>query len=108
QVENASKRKKIAQLTIALCSFLLLVVVANNLFELDFILIITLLIFLFACLWALVIGRWRSFWKIGWTKWKISMNNMHNFIVLFVTLSLFTNTFKCITCTYNGSKSYSI
>src|SRR5699024_677058 len=83
QVENSSKRKQIAQLAIALCSFLLLVVVVGNLFDLDFILIVTLLIFPFACLWALVIGRWRSFWKIGWTKWKNSMNNMHNFIVLF-------------------------
>ncbi len=90
--KNNQNRSKIIQLSIALCSFLLLVIVIGNIFDLEFILTVTLLVFPFACLWALAIGRWKSFWAIGWNRWKNSMNNMDNFIVLFVTLALFTNT----------------
>ncbi|WP_018931845.1 hypothetical protein [Gracilibacillus lacisalsi] len=90
--QNNQNRSKIIQLVIALCSFLLLVIMIGNVFNLEFILTVTLLVFPFACLWALAIGRWKSFWTIGWNRWKNSMNNMDNFIVLFVTLALFTNT----------------
>ncbi|MFD2654904.1 hypothetical protein [Gracilibacillus thailandensis] len=90
--QNNQNRSKIIQLVIALCSFLLLVIMIGNVFELEFILTVTLLVFPFACLWTLAIGRWKSFWTIGWNRWKNSMNNMDNFIVLFVTLALFTNT----------------
>ena len=37
-------------------------------------------------------GRWRSFRIIGWNRFRNSLNSMHNFNVLFVTLALFTNT----------------
>ncbi|WP_163580122.1 hypothetical protein [Gracilibacillus saliphilus] len=90
--QNNQNRSKIIQLVIALCSFLLLVIMIGNVFDLEFILTVTLLVFPFACLWAHAIGRWKSFWTIGWNRWKNSMNNMDNFIVLFVTLALFTNT----------------
>ncbi|SHM72267.1 hypothetical protein [Gracilibacillus kekensis] len=90
--QHDQKRSKIIQLSIALSSFLALVILLGNLFNIDFILIVTLLVFPFACVWALVMKRWKSFWVIGTTRWKHSMNNMHNFIVLFVTLALFTNT----------------
>ncbi|SFL69962.1 hypothetical protein SAMN04487943_103167 [Gracilibacillus orientalis] len=90
--KNNQNRSKIIQLSVALCSFLLLVIVLGNIFDLEFILTVTLLVFPFACLWTLAIGRWKSFWAIGWNRWKNSMNSMDNFIVLFVTLALFTNT----------------
>ncbi|WP_058308964.1 hypothetical protein [Gracilibacillus massiliensis] len=90
--QNDQKRSKIIQLSIALSSFLAFVILLGNLLDIDFILIVTLLVFPFACVWALVMKRWKSFWVIGTTRWKNSMNNMHNFIVLFVTLALFTNT----------------
>lgn len=89
--QNNQNRSKVIQLVIALCSFLLLVIGIGNLFDLEFILTVTLLVFPFACLWALAIGRWKSFWTIGWYRWKNSMNNMDNFVVLFVTLALFTS-----------------
>ncbi|MDX8045240.1 hypothetical protein SH601_04490 [Gracilibacillus sp. S3-1-1] len=92
QQQNSQKRSKIWQLVIALSTFLLLVITIGKLFDLAFILTVTLLVFPFACLWALAIGRRKSFWIIGWNRWKSSMNNMGNFIVLFVTLALFTNT----------------
>ncbi|GAE92058.1 hypothetical protein JCM21714_1038 [Gracilibacillus boraciitolerans JCM 21714] len=90
--QNSQKRSKLLHLVLALTTFLLLVIIFGNIFDLDFILIVTLIVFPFACIWALVMRRWKSFWIIGWNRWRNSVNNMHNFIVLFITLALFTNS----------------
>ncbi|UOQ49946.1 hypothetical protein MUN88_07755 [Gracilibacillus caseinilyticus] len=90
--QNGQNRSKIFQLVVALCSFLLLVILIGTIFDVEFIVSVTLLVFPFASLWALVIGRWQSFWTIGWNRWKNSVNHMDNFVVLFITLALFTNT----------------
>ncbi|GAB2568926.1 hypothetical protein [Gracilibacillus alcaliphilus] len=89
--QNGQNRSKILQLIIALSSFLFLVILIGNLFDLEFILTVILIVLPFACLWSIAIGRWRSFRIIGWNRFKNSLNTMHNFIVLFVTLALFTN-----------------
>ncbi|GAA0309415.1 hypothetical protein GGQ92_001258 [Gracilibacillus halotolerans] len=85
-------RPKLIQLSIALISFLLLVILFGNVFDMEFIFIVTLLVFPFACIWAWSMKRWRSFWKVGFSNWKSSVNNMHNFNILFISLALFTNT----------------
>ncbi|WP_163539951.1 hypothetical protein [Gracilibacillus sp. YIM 98692] len=90
--QNNQNRSKIIQLATALITFLLLVILLGNVFELEFIFIVTILVFPFATVWAYLIKRSKSFWIIGWNKWKSSVNNMHNFIVLFVTLAFFTNS----------------
>lgn len=90
--ENSNQRRKIIQLAVALLTFLGLVVLFGNVLDLDFLLIVTLLVFPFTCVWALLIKRWKTFWTIGLPRWKTSVNTMHNFVVLFVTLGLFTNT----------------
>lgn len=82
---------KLIQLSVALISFLLLVILFGNLLEMDFIFIVTLLVFPFACIWAWSMKRWRSFWKVGFTNWKSSVNSMHNFNILFISLAFFTN-----------------
>ncbi|SER26996.1 hypothetical protein SAMN04487944_102152 [Gracilibacillus ureilyticus] len=96
EAEAASKnihiRSKILQLIIALVSFLALVILLGKLFDMEFIFVVTILVFPFAALWAVLIKRGKSFWTIGWNKWKNSVNNMHNFIVLFVTLAFFTGS----------------
>ncbi|WP_066189815.1 MULTISPECIES: hypothetical protein [Gracilibacillus] len=84
-------RSSMLQLIIALATFLFLVIAIGNVFDLDFLLTVILLVPPFAFCWALAMGRWKSFWTIGWNRWKNTLNTMHNFIVLFVTLALFTN-----------------
>src|SRR5699024_12631290 len=53
---------------------------------------ITLLIFPFAFLWSLAIKRHKRYLKVGFNTWKKSTNNMHNFIVLFISLALFSSS----------------
>ncbi|MFC4402614.1 hypothetical protein [Gracilibacillus xinjiangensis] len=88
--ENNRNRSKIIQLITALISFLAIVILLGNLLDMEFIFIVTISVFPFAALWAFLIKRWKSFWVIGWNRWRSSVNNMHNFIVLFVTLAFFT------------------
>lgn len=85
-------RPKLIQLSVALISFLLLVILFGNIFDMDFIFIVTLLVFPFASVWAWSMKRWKSFWKVGFPNWKASVNNIHNFNILFISLALFTNT----------------
>lgn len=76
----------------ALTIFLLLITVAGSFNKYDFITIITLLIVPFSFLWAIFIKRLKRFWIIGWNTWKASVNGMNNFIVLFISLSLFSGS----------------
>ncbi|MFS0823251.1 hypothetical protein [Bacillus sp. 1P02SD] len=84
--------KKMMQFIIALILFLSLVIMIVNLFDLSFILTVTILIFPFAFVWSLLMKRRRSFWAIGWNNWKEKTNTMQNFIVLFISLSLFSTS----------------
>lgn len=84
--------KKIVHLVIALSIFLTLVIVLGNLFNLDFILTVTLLIYPYAFVWSLIMRRGRSFLAIGWPTWKRQTNNMQNFSVLFISLSFFSTS----------------
>lgn len=81
--------KKIVLLLIALILFLTFVIALGNLFNLDFIFTVTLLIFPFALSWAFIMKRVRSFWVIGWNTWKTKTNAMQNFIILFLSLAFF-------------------
>lgn len=92
-VNNKKKiMKKMAQFIIALILFLTLVILFGNLFDLNFILTVTIIIFPFAFIWSLLMKRRRSFWTIGWNNWKLTTNRMQNFIVLFISLSLFSSS----------------
>ncbi|CAM4057531.1 hypothetical protein [Lederbergia lenta] len=83
---------KITQLSIALVIFLTLVILCGNLFAIDFILTVTLLIFPFTFAWSLIMKRVHSYWTIGWNTWRMKTNTMQNFIVLFISLSFFSNS----------------
>lgn len=84
--------KKIIHLASALVLFLVLVIICGTLFDVDFILTVTLLIFPFTLIWSLLMRRGRSFWIIGWNTWKMKTNTMQNFIILFISLSFFSNS----------------
>ncbi len=84
--------KKIIHLMFALVVFLTLVITLGNLFNLDFIFTVTILIFPFAFVWAQFMKRGRSFWIIGWKTWKQKTNTMQNFVVLFISLAFFANS----------------
>ncbi|MGJ9383558.1 hypothetical protein [Salipaludibacillus sp. CF4.18] len=81
--------KKVSHLIISLVLFLSLVIFLGNLFQIDFILTVTILIFPFALIWAILMKRGRSFWIIGSNTWKQKTNSMQNFVVLFISLSFF-------------------
>ncbi|GEL08686.1 hypothetical protein [Salisediminibacterium halotolerans] len=83
---------QIAQLLLALTVFLGSVVTLGNGFGLDFILSVTLVILPFAFTWAFLMGRFRSFRVLGWNTWKVRTNGMQNFVVLFISLSLFSES----------------
>lgn len=84
--------KKVSHLVLSLALFLTLVILLGNLFELGFSLTVTLLIFPFAFVWSMIMKRSRRFWVIGWNTWKTKTNTMQNFVVLFISLSLFSNS----------------
>ena len=84
--------KKIIHLMFALVVFLTLVITLGNLFNIDFIFTVTIIIFPFAFIWAQLMKRGRSFWIIGWNTWKQKTNAMQNFVVLFITLAFFANS----------------
>ncbi|AOV08624.1 hypothetical protein [Sporosarcina ureilytica] len=81
---------KIFHLAGALVLFLALVIIGGTLFEIDFILTVTLLIFPFTLIWSVIMKRLRSFWAIGWNTWKEKTNTMQNFVILFISLSFFS------------------
>ncbi|MCM3609933.1 hypothetical protein M4S82_01635 [Planococcus sp. MERTA32b] len=91
-VNTKKLMKKLVHLISALAVFLALVIFLGNLFNLEFIFTVTVLIFPFALLWSLLMKRTRSFWAIGWNTWKAKTNTMQNFIVLFISLAFFANS----------------
>lgn len=90
EVSTKGLKGKIFHLACALVLFLALVIIGGTLFEIDFILTVTLLIFPFTLVWSIVMKRLRSFWAIGWNTWKMKTNTMQNFIILFISLSFFS------------------
>lgn len=89
--------KKLIQLFIALVLFLIVIVVVSNLFNWNFIITVTMVIIPFSIIWALLIKRWQPFKILGFELWKTQTNNMQNFIVLFTTLSFFSNSLNATT-----------
>lgn len=82
--------KPISILASALSLFLLTIVLIGNIFDLNFILTVTIVIFPFAFAWAFAMGRIKSFLAIGIPVWRERNNNMQNFILLFVSLAFFS------------------
>ncbi|WP_158734961.1 hypothetical protein [Alteribacillus sp. YIM 98480] len=83
---------QVVQLFVALAIFLVVVVLLGNWTGLNFILTVTFVIIPFSFIWAMVIGRYRSFRKIGWPTWKFRTNGMQNFAVLFLSLGFFSSS----------------
>lgn len=75
----------------ALIIFLMVVVIVGNYFQLSFIFSVILVLIPFTFTWALLIKRLKTFLVVGWRTWKDHTNNMQNFMVLFLSLSLFSN-----------------
>ncbi|RKQ28434.1 hypothetical protein [Oceanobacillus halophilus] len=84
--------RKIIQLFIALVLFLTTILIVSNLFNLNFIITVTLVIIPFSIIWAFLIKKMQSFKLLGYKLWKRQTNNMQNFIVLFTTLAFFSNS----------------
>lgn len=91
-IEGKALRKKLIHFISALVLFLTSVVLASNLFNLEFILAVTLIIFPFCYIWALILKKGKTFRLIGWDNWKEKTNKMQNFIVLFISLAFFSNS----------------
>lgn len=83
---------QILKLGLALSLFLTTVLTVSQLFQLNFILAVTLVIIPFSSIWAIIINRWYLFRVFGFEVWKQQTNRMQNFIVLFITLAFFTNS----------------
>ena len=83
---------QIIKLVMALAIFLIVVVLTGSLLQLSFILSVALVIPVFSLCWAIFIKRWKSYKVIGWKTWRERTNNMQNFVVLFLSLSLFSSS----------------
>ncbi|MGM8365762.1 hypothetical protein ACLIBG_09820 [Virgibacillus sp. W0181] len=84
--------KKVLKLFLALLLFLSTVIGVGHLFQLNFILTVTLVIIPFSALWAIVMKRWNYFRVLAWDVWKRHMNHMQNFVILFTSLAFFSNS----------------
>ncbi|MFJ7832169.1 hypothetical protein ACIQXU_18385 [Peribacillus sp. NPDC097284] len=82
----------IIKLVMALAIFLIVVVLTGSLLKLSFILSVALVIPVFSICWAILLKRWNSFKVVGWKTWQERTNKMQNFVVLFLSLSLFSNS----------------
>ncbi|GGF26792.1 hypothetical protein GCM10010954_27320 [Halobacillus andaensis] len=85
-------KKKLTQFISALVMFLVVVVFLANVVQFDFLFAVTIAIFPFAFMWAVLMKRKRSFIQIGWPTWKKHTNHLNNFIVLLLALSFLTET----------------
>lgn len=94
--ENKIHFKKILWSMLKLLSglviFLIIVVMVGNYFHLNFILSVTLVLIPYTFVWAFVLKRHKTFWVVGWTTWKANTNKLQNFMVLFLSLALFSNS----------------
>ncbi|PYZ91706.1 hypothetical protein CR194_18960 [Salipaludibacillus keqinensis] len=84
--------QQILKLFFALSLFLTTVLTISRLFDLNFILAVTLVILPFSSLWAILIKRWYLFRVFGFEVWKARTNHMQNFVILFISLAFFTNS----------------
>ncbi|MFC7322556.1 hypothetical protein [Halobacillus campisalis] len=85
-------KKKLGGFLLALVLFLVVVVFLVNVIQFDFLFAVTIAIFPFAFLWAVLLKRKRSFLTIGWPTWKKQTNHLSNFIVLLLALSFLTES----------------
>ncbi|MCA1012484.1 hypothetical protein [Halobacillus halophilus] len=89
-ISPQSNKKKLVEFIAALILFLVVVVFLANVVQLDFLFAVTIAIFPFAFIWAVLKHRKNSFLQIGWPTWKRQTNHLNNFIVLLLSLSFFT------------------
>ncbi|WP_082235352.1 hypothetical protein [Halobacillus massiliensis] len=85
-------KKKLAAFITGLVLFLAAVVFVANVLQFDFLFAVTITIFPFAWIWAVIMKRSKSFLKLGWPSWVSQTNHLSNFIVLLVPLSFFTES----------------
>lgn len=84
--------QQIMKLFFALLLFLTTILVVSNLFDLNFILTVTLVILPFSIIWSLLIKKWYEFRVLGYKLWKEQTNRMQNFTLLFISLAFFANS----------------
>lgn len=84
--------RNVFKLLIALSVFLATVIIIGNVFNLNFILTVTLVMIPFSFAWAFVMKKGRTFRILSWKVWKRHMNHMQNFVVLFISLAFFSNS----------------
>nr|WP_309098491.1 hypothetical protein [Fredinandcohnia onubensis] len=84
----------LSRLFIVLFLFLSTIVIINELYQLNFILTVSLIIFPFAFIWSMFMRSTAMFLKGGWQSWQFYNNRMQNLVVLFLSLAFFSNGFN--------------
>ncbi|SEI04599.1 hypothetical protein SAMN05192559_10890 [Halobacillus karajensis] len=82
---------KMVKLLMVLGLFLVMVMITSHWFQLSFILAVTLVIFPFSFVWSLFMKKAFLFLRVGYKTWRQKTNHLQNFVVLFVSLSIFSN-----------------
>ncbi|UOQ93321.1 hypothetical protein MUO14_23595 [Halobacillus shinanisalinarum] len=83
---------KMFKLLMILGMFLAVVMLASQWLRLSFILAVTLVIFPFSFVWAFFMKKTSLFLRMGYKSWRQKTNQLQNFVVLFISLSLFSNS----------------
>lgn len=92
-VDYKNLMKALTKLFFVLFTFFAVIIISNHLSGLNFILTVSLVIFPFTLVWSILMRRTSSFLKFGWENWKSYNNGMQNFVMLFLSLALFSEGF---------------
>ncbi len=94
---NVNKKqlmRALMKLFFVLFAFFTIIIVNNYMFELNFILTVSLVILPFTFIWSIFMRLPYTFFRFGWKNWKNYNNGMQNFMVLFLSLALFSEGFN--------------
>lgn len=94
---NINKKELVRVLTslvFVLGLFFTIILASNKIFELNFILTVSLAIFPFTLIWSIFMKRAKNFLKYGFENWKNYNNNLQNFVILLLSLALFSEGFN--------------
>ncbi|ADH98417.1 hypothetical protein [Salisediminibacterium selenitireducens] len=94
RVPKKALYRSLAKLLLVLTLFLTIIIVVTDLTDISFIMAVALIIVPFAFLWSLAMKQPGYFLTEGWRSWKRHTNGLQNFVVLFLSLPLFSEGFN--------------
>ncbi|GGK22227.1 hypothetical protein GCM10010965_13980 [Caldalkalibacillus thermarum] len=86
--------RRIGLLMCYLALFIVCVTVVKQLFQLNFLLSVSLVIVPFSFVWAFMIGRLRTFFIYSLKQWRERVSTLHSYVLLFLSMGLFIGALR--------------